>query len=481
MTSPVATPGSAPKPVTVRGFDLAEPRHVHVVAVGGYAMSAIARYLRALGHTISGCDITDAPILAALAGEGIHVDLGHSPDHVTRARRGVDAVSVATAVPRDLPELARAADLAIPVLSRGETMQLIAATKPNVAVVSGTHGKTSTSAMITAIMRAAGGHPSFFVGGTITDLGTNAGYDARGDWLVIEGDESDHSFLDFRRDAALVTNIDADHLDRWGDDLANLIRGFESFVDGADRSAVLCVDDPAVARLASDRPRARTYGFAPTAQVRATDYTPTATGSRVTIEHGTACLDVGLRLRGRDMAQNAVGAFALATDLGVEPDVAAEALGVFSGVARRFQLRGTFNGADCFDDYAHTATEVRTTLARAREGGWARVIAVFQPHRYTRIARHAREFGDAFDAADLVVVTSLDPAFETPIEGVTEQLVVAAIRDRCPDLPVVSIPEWNDLATLPWDHGRPGDCIVTLGCGSITRVHDDWARTGTTR
>lgn len=477
--APTAPPNPASE--VVRGFDLRQPRHVHVVAVGGYAMSAIARYLQQLGHTVSGCDITDAPILATLASEGIDVELGHDPAHIVRAQQRVDALSVATAVPRDLPELLSAAERGIPVLSRGETMRLIAATRPKVAVVSGTHGKTSTSAMLTSILRAADLHPSFFVGGTITDLGTNAGYDPKGDWLVVEGDESDHSFLDFPREAALVTNIEADHLDRWGDDVANLVAGFETFIDTAARPSVLCIDDPVVAGLAASRPRAVTYGYAPAAQVRARDYVPTASGSSVTIDHAGAQIEIELLLRGRDMAQNAVGAFALATDLGVAPLDAAAALARFSGVARRFQFRGTFNGADCFDDYAHTATEVRTTLARAREGGWARVVAVFQPHRYTRISRHAAEFGDAFDAADLVVVTALDPAFEDPIEGVSDQLVVQAIRDRRPEFPVVSIPDWDDLATVPWDHGRPGDCIVTLGCGSITRVHDDWARTGATR
>jgi UDP-N-acetylmuramate--alanine ligase len=467
--------------VAVRGFDLGEPRRVHVVAVGGYAMSAIARYLHQLGHSVSGCDITDAPVLATLAGDGIEVELGHDADHVTRSTARLDALSVATAVPRNLPELLAAAERGIPVLSRGETMRLIAATKPNVAVVSGTHGKTTTSAMVTSILRAAGHCPSFFVGGTITELGTNAGYDHDGEWLVVEGDESDHSFLDFPRNAALVTNIEADHLDRWGDDIANLVWGFETFIDTTERLAVLCVDDPVTRALADARPNARTYGFAPTAHVHARDYTPTPTGSRVTIECGGDEVDVDLRLRGRDMAQNAVGAFALTTALEVAPQVAAEALAGFSGVARRFQFRGTCNGADCFDDYAHTATEVRTTLARAREGGWARVIAVFQPHRYTRIARHAAEFGEAFDAADLVVVTGLDAAFEAPIEGVSDQLVVQAIHESRPGLAVVSIPEWDDLATVPWEHARAGDCIVTLGCGTITKVHDDWARIASAR
>ncbi len=458
--------------------DLATRRRVHVVAVGGYAMSAIARYLTQLGHEVSGCDVTPGSMLDQLAAEGITVHVGHDERHLPEA---CDFLSVATAVRRDTSEIVTAAFRGIPVLSRGETMRLIAGTKSHVAVVSGTHGKTSTTAMLAHILDEAGAHPSFFVGGLLTGAGTNARYDPAGTWLVVEGDESDHSFLDFGRSAALVTNIEPDHLDRWGDDLANLIDGFARFVDGAAGPVVLCADDPHGATLARTRPHARTYGFSHDAYARAVEYHPVRSGCEIAIDIDGRRLGVSLQLRGRDMAQNALGALTLAVELGCDPEMAAGALGSFVGVARRFEYKATHNGADCFDDYAHTATEVRTTLARAREGGWKRIVAVFQPHRYTRISRHWRDFADAFDEADVVVVTGLDPAFEDPIANVTGELVARAVGEHRPDVELYYLPDWAQLVDLPWRIGQRGDCIVTLGCGSITNAHRDWAATGMRR
>jgi UDP-N-acetylmuramate--alanine ligase len=461
-----------------RTVDLAARRHVHVVAVGGYAMSAIARYLTELGHEVTGCDVNDSVLLTQLAAEGIAVHVGHDEAHLPDP---CDFLSVATAVRRDTPEIVAAAFRGIPVLGRGETMRLIAATKPNVAVVSGTHGKTSTTAMVTHVLERLGTHPSFFVGGVLRELATNARHDPAGTWLVVEGDESDHSFLDFDRTAALVTNIEPDHLDRWGDEFSNLVDGFARFVDGATGPVVLCADDARTAALASNRPRASTYGFAATADARGADYRSTRDGCALTVELGGTRLELELRLRGRDMAQNAIGALALVHELGHDVHRAGEALATFAGVSRRFEFRGSYNGADCYDDYAHTATEVRTTLARAREGGWKRIVAVFQPHRYTRIGRHWPEFATAFDDADVVVVTGLDPAFEDPIPGVSGELVARAVREHRPEVELYYLPDWQQLADLPWRIGQAGDCIVTLGCGTITGAHREWAATGTRR
>jgi UDP-N-acetylmuramate--alanine ligase len=437
-------------------------------------MSAIARYLSQMGHRVSGCDLTDTAMLVKLRDEGIDVVVGHDPGHLDDRP---DFVSVATAVSREMPEIAKATELGIPVLSRGETMRLVVASKPRVAVISGTHGKTTTSSMVVHALRESGAAPSFFVGGVLNSLGTNAEFDSAGEWLIVEGDESDHSFLDFRRDAALVTNIEADHLDRWRDDFDALVAGFEEFIDGARLGAVLCLDDPHLARLAATRPTCTTYGYATDAEVRAVDYRPTPTGCEIDVSvRGEAVGTIPLQLRGRDMAQNAVGALALAHHMGVSIPAAAEALATFAGVARRFEYRGTHNGVECFDDYAHTSTEVRTTLARAREGGWTRVIALFQPHRYSRISRHWQDFGEVFTDADVVVVAGLDPAFEAPIPGVSSELIVQAIRAHDERATVISRPVWEHLADLPWSVGQPGDCIVSLGCGTITNVHDDWAR-----
>ncbi len=452
--------------------DLSARRRIHVVAVGGYAMSAIARYFTQLGHEVTGCDVTDSPMLVALADEGVEVSLGHSVDHVVE---GQAFISVTSAVGPEHIELVHATQLGIPVLSRGETMQLIVESKPNVAVVSGTHGKTSTTAMLTHILHTAGLHPSFFVGGVINDFGTNARFDSEGEWLVVEGDESDHSFLDYRRDIALITNIEPDHLDRWGDDFESLLAGFAAFADGATRACLLCIDDPNVATLAASRPHTTTYGYGESAMVRAIDYRPTPRGSQIdVVVSGSDPVTVSLKLRGRDMAQNALGALAMSLEMGVPLDAAVRGIEAFCGVKRRFEFRGSHNGVDCFDDYAHTSTEIRTTLARAKEGSWTRVIAVVQPHRYSRVSRHWQDFGNVFGDADIVVVAALDPAFEPPIAGVSSELVVQAIRGSDPNAKVLSYPDWQQLRDIPWSLGRPGDCIVTLGCGSITRIHDDW-------
>ncbi len=454
--------------------DLSTPRHVHIVAVGGAAMSAIARFFARLGHTVTGSDLRDAGSVAVLRREGIAIVIGHDPANVAS---DTALVIHSTAVRPDNPELLAARGLGIAVWSRADAMRYLATVRPRVAVVSGTHGKTTTTSMVASILDHAGLHPSFFIGGTPAGLATNARYDEDGDWLVIEGDESDRSVLAYRRDAVLVTNIEADHLEHWDGRVERLVEGFEAFVDGATGAQILCADDAVTLGLAVGRPRSITYGYAEGATVRARDYRALPGGCSVTIDaDGVEVATLTLRLRGRDMAQNATGAATLAREIGASwPDIVA-ALGEFSGVARRFEYRHTYDGVDLYDDYAHTPTEIAATLARAREGGWARVIAVCQPHRYTRVSRHWREYADAFVAADVVVVTALDGAFEDPIAGVDAQLVVDAVLAAHPDTDLEYIPDWDALADVPWRVARSGDVIVTLGCGTITDVHALWER-----
>ena len=373
-----------------------------------------------------------------------------------------------------LPVAARSMNIA--VLHRSEVMQIIVASKRSAAVISGTHGKTSTTSMLAGILRAAQAHPSFFIGGTPATLGTNAYFDERGDWIVVEGDESDRSFLAFERSAALITNIEADHLEHWDHSLERLIAGFEEFADGCGGPVVLCHDDPGTRALATARPRVATYGFSPDADYQLIAYGAEALGTRLTMQAPDGeSFEVQLRQRGRDMATNALGAAALGHQIGLDWSQAVGGLSDFDGVARRFQPRGSYNGVDMVDDYAHTATEIATTIARAREGGWNRVIAVCQPHRYSRIAAHGHEYGAALRAADVVVVTALDPAFETPIAGVDASIVVDSVRAAAPEGNLEFIGQWDDLADLPWRVGRRGDVIITLGCGTITDAHALWA------
>jgi UDP-N-acetylmuramate--alanine ligase len=460
-------------PVTL---DLSAPRRIHVVAAGGAAMSAIARFLVQLGHGVTGSDARESSTVRALEQEGIPVRVGHDAANLPDA---VDYVVASTAVRPDNPELVAARTRGVAVLWRGEAMEAIVRTAPRAAVVSGTHGKTSTTSMVAAILEAAGRHPSWFIGGTPVGR-ANAHHDPESEWIIVEGDESDHSFLEFHRDAALVTNVEADHLDKWGD-LERLHEGFETFVRTTDGPVVLCRDDPGSAALLTVRPDAVTYGWHAAADLRAVAYESTGSGARLTVARAGGAVDdvLELRLRGHDMALNALGAASLAMQLGVAWADARDALGAFAGVARRFQHRSTIEGVDLYDDYAHTATEVAATLARAREGPWRRVVAVFQPHRYTRISRHWRDFAESFTDADVLVVTGLDGAFEDPIAGVDGRLVVRAVLDAHPATDLVYLPEWEALADVPRRYARPGDVVVTLGCGTITEAHDLWrARAG---
>jgi UDP-N-acetylmuramate--alanine ligase len=462
--------------VSDRAFDLTAPRTVHIVAIGGAGMSAIARYLHALGHRVTGSDQRHSKLLDALAAEGIPTFVGHRAEQVPA---DCDAVAISTAVRETNPEVVEARRRDLPVLKRADALRLVVATSARAIAVSGTHGKTTTTGMVTAVLSAAGLHPSFIAGGIVSDLGTNARLDT-GEWMVVEADESDGTFLDLPREAVLVTNIEADHLDRWGTFDA-LVAGFEEFVSVAPGPRVVCVDTPVSARVA-ERLASVTYGFDARARYRATEYRPTPDGAAFDLSvDGAPVATIALRVRGRHNAVNAAGAAALALELGVPVDAVVDGLRAFRGMARRFELRSTLNGADLYDDYAHTASEVAATLALAREGAEHRVIAVFQPHRYTRISRHWQEFAEVFVDADLVVVTGLDGASEDPIPGVSGRLVVKGVLDRHPDTALAYLPEWEALRDVPWRFARPGDVVVTLGCGDITRIHDEWIAEGTAR
>jgi UDP-N-acetylmuramate--alanine ligase len=450
-------------------FDIDRPRTVHIVAIGGAGMSAIARYLHALGHRVTGSDQRHSKLLDRLAAEGIPTFVGHRAEQVPA---DCDAIAISTAVRETNTEVVEARTRGLPVLSRADALRLVVATSPRAIAVSGTHGKTTTTGMVTAVLRAAGLRPSFIAGGIVAELGTNAARDT-GEWIVVEADESDGTFLELPREAVLVTNIEADHLDRWGTFDA-LVAGFQEFISVAPGPRVMCVDTPVSARVAAGVPSV-SYGFAASAHYRASGYRATPGGAAFELAvDGVPAATIEMRVRGRHNAVNATGAAALGLELGVPVDAVVDGLGSFQGMARRFEHRATVNGVELYDDYAHTASEVAATLALAREGARHRVIAVFQPHRFTRISRHWQEFADVFVDADMVVVTGLDGASEDPIPGVSGRLVVKGVLDGHPDTALVYLPEWEALRDVPWRFARPGDLVVTLGCGDITRIHDEW-------
>jgi UDP-N-acetylmuramate--alanine ligase len=444
-------------------FDSADPRPVHFLGIGGAGMSALALLACRRGITVTGCD-ADPSGAADLAALGVRVLAGHDPAHVDGAR----AVVHTAAVPGDHAELARAHALGVAVVPRKVALGELVAGRRTVAV-SGTHGKTTTTVMATQVLTAMGVDPTGLAGGRVEAWGGNAriGSDS---FFVVEADEYDKAFLTLQPTVAVVNNVEPDHLECYGSEAAL----HDAFVDFASRASLVLAgaDDPG-ARLVAERigPRARTFGTAKDADIRIFDVRQSSgeTTARVTFPGGEA-LSLRLRVPGLHNLRNAVGA--LASALHFEPCRAAaglEALAAFTGVGRRFERLGEFGGVEIVDDYAHHPSELIATLAAARQAfPGRRLVAVFQPHLFSRTAAHGAAMGAALAAADLVVVTEIYPAREQPIAGVSgAQVAEAAERAGAAtvfesDRPAVGR---RVLGLL-----RPGDVVLTLGAGDITRV-----------
>jgi len=440
--------------------------HVHVVGIGGAGMSAIATVLAAMGHEVTGSDLRESGVTERLRSLGIGVAIGHDAAN----QRDADLVTLSTAVQADNPEVTAARERGIPVLTRAETLAAIAVRKRCIAVA-GTHGKTTTASMLALILVEAGLHPSFLIGGDVNEIGTNAVWDT-GAWIVIEADESDGTFLHLVPDVAVVTNVEADHLDHYGS--FDAVRtAFAEFLASAGRGVV-----------GSDDPEARVIGRAAGAELVGlgtdADYRldAVATGrSSVAFDlvgpDGVLVNHVRVAVPGLHNAKNAAVALVAALAAGAPPDAAARALARFGGVARRFEFRGEQDGVTFVDDYAHLPTEVRAALAAARNGAWGRVVAVFQPHRYSRTAEVGEEFGSAFDDADVVVVTDVYGAGEAPVPGISGQLVADAVRRGRPDVELHYVPGRVDLVAAVRALVRPGDLCLTLGAGDLTSLPDE--------
>jgi UDP-N-acetylmuramate--alanine ligase len=450
----------------VPSLDLSNPRRIHVVGVGGAGMSAIAGVLLAMGHHVSGSDAADSPVLHRLAASGAAVRVGHDPEAMATS----EVVAVSTAIPADDPEVVAARAAGIPVLRRAEILAAICATRATLAV-SGTHGKTTTTAMLAVALRGASERPSFIVGGDITGLGTGAAWD-EGEWFVVEADESDGTFVELPRHGVIVTNVEADHLDHWGSFDA-LRDAFVDFVSGADGPRVVCADDEAARALASRVPGCVTYGTADDAAVRVTDVVTGRDGVTFRFD-GRA---VSLLVPGVHNARNAAAVLTLGRELGVDLDAMIDALATFEGVGRRYERRGEAGGVTFVDSYDHLPTEVIAVLAAARAGGWSRIVCVFQPHRYTRTAALWRSFADAFVDADRLAVTEIYAAGQRPIEGVSGKLIVDAVLDAHPRSEVAWLPGRASLARWLRDTLRPGDLCLTLGAGDLTTLPSELLET----
>jgi UDP-N-acetylmuramate--alanine ligase len=451
-------------------LDLTSPRSVHIVGVGGAGMSAIATVLARMGHRVSGSDLRESRPLERLGLLDVTTHVGHAAEHLPTV---LDAVVISTAIPESNPEVVAARERGVPVLRRADALRAIVATRTTIAVA-GSHGKTTTSSMLALILRAAGWHPSFLIGGDLNEVGTNAVFDS-GEWLVVEADESDGTFLELAPHDAVVTSVLPDHLDHYGDFPA-LVDAFDTFVARIPGVCALCADDELAAAIAARAPGATvTYGFATGADYRMDGYEGGRRGSRFTLARSGEPLGaVELPVPGRHNAVNAAGAAAIGLELGVPFDAVTSALGSFGGVARRFQFRGERDGVTYVDDYAHLPSDVRAMIRAAREGGWERVVAVFQPHRYTRTAALWRDFADAFTGADALVLTDVYPAGEQPQPGVSGRLVLQAVLDAHPEAAVTYLPRRADLVAHVPRLARPGDVVLTLGAGDLTTAPDEW-------
>ncbi|MEY2581797.1 MAG: UDP-N-acetylmuramate--alanine ligase [Ilumatobacteraceae bacterium] len=455
--------GSPPIPL-----DLSSPQRLHVVGVGGPGMSAIAIVLAEMGHKVSGSDLRERPVLERVRAAGVDVHVGHDRRNV----HGCSAVTASTAVPARNVELDEAAKLGLKVLSRAGMLSSICAQARSLGVA-GTHGKTSTSSMLMLILAAGGLRPSFVIGGDVTDMGTGAQW-TDGEWLVVEADESDGTHNELPLFGTVLTNVEVDHLDFYGTEEA-IVAGFDQYLSRIEGPKVLCIDDPVCAELAA-RHGAITYGTSPAADYRAVDLHADSGSYTFTVTHaGQPLGTIDLPLRGIHNVRNALGALAMACSIGVEFDVAARALAKFGGVARRFDLRGTDGGAALVDDYAHLPSEISAVLSAARSSGdgWRRVVAVFQPNRFNRMAVMSPTYRDAFVDADLVVLTDIYASGTAPIPGVTGKLVVNAVLDAHPTTRLAWMPRRGDLIDYLAKELRDGDVCISMGCGDIATLPDE--------
>jgi UDP-N-acetylmuramate--alanine ligase len=446
-------------------------RRVHFVGIGGIGMSGSAEVLLTLGYEVAGSDLVESETTRRLADLGARLFIGaHQADHIDPA---VDVLVISSAVHYANPEVARARDLRIPVIPRAEMLAELMRMKYGVAVA-GTHGKTTTTSMVGAMLHEAGRDPTVVVGGRLRTAGTNARL-GQGHMMVVEADESDGTFLLLSPIIAVVTNIDPEHLDHFGD-IEHVREAYQRFIQRVPfyGLAVLCLDNVNVrAMLPSLNKRFVTYGTSPDAEWQARELR--VEGPRTTFELWRREQRLGvveLPMPGRHNALNALAAFAVAAELGIPWRIAAHALAEFTGVHRRFEIRGEEQGVLVVDDYGHHPEEIRATLQAAREGFGRRLVVAFQPHRYSRTRDLFTEFLSAFDDAEVVLVSDVYAAGEDPIEGASGEALYQALKKRG-HIDVRYAGARDGLAEVLLDVVQSGDLVLTLGAGDVYRTGDE--------
>jgi UDP-N-acetylmuramate--alanine ligase len=443
---------------------------IHFIGIGGIGMSGIAEIMIRIGYTVQGSDAKASTNTERLEKLGARIFIGHAPEHVGSA----SAVVFSTAVKPDNPEMVAAREARLPLVRRAEMLAELMRLKYSVAV-GGTHGKTTTTSMVACLLDAGGLDPTVVNGGIINAYGTNAKV-GEGDWIVVEADESDGSFLKLKSTVAIVTNIDAEHLDHWGDFDA-VKRGFRDFVENIPfyGFAAVCLDHPEVQTLVAEVQNRRlvTYGINPQAEVRADAVVMDATGATFDVAFNprnrepSRLTALHLPMAGWHNVSNALAAIAVARELGVSDEAIREGLACFGGVKRRFTTTGVTNGVRVIDDYGHHPVEIAAVLRAARQVSKGKVIAVVQPHRYTRLRDLMNEFSSCFNDADTVIVADVYAAGEQPIEGVDRDALVSGLR-RYGHRRALPLESPTHLAAMVKEEAQPGDLVVCLGAGDIT-------------
>ncbi|HZS42522.1 MAG TPA: UDP-N-acetylmuramate--L-alanine ligase [Polyangia bacterium] len=443
---------------------------IHFVGIGGIGMSGIAEVLLTLGYSVGGTDLKESDTTRRLSELGASIAFGHAPEHLGAA----DVVVISSAVKTTNPEVVEARRRGIPVIPRAEMLAELMRMKYGIAVA-GSHGKTTTTSLVATVLHRAGFDPTAVIGGKLPSLGSNARL-GQGEYLVAEADESDGSFMKLSPTVAVVTNIDPEHLDHYGT-LDALKQTFVDFINKVPfyGLAVLCLDHPNVQSLLPlVEKRHVTYGFAPLADFRAVDLSFEELRSRFTaVARGRVLGPVELAMPGRHNVLNSLAVLAVADFLGIDFDVYRAALAGFSGVGRRFTVRGRAGGVMVVDDYGHHPAEIRATLQGARSGfSDRRIVVAFQPHRYTRTRDLMGEFARAFSEAEIVAVSDIYAAGEDPIDGVSSARLVEEMR-ACGHKGARHVARRADVAAAIAGELRDGDLLITLGAGDVWMVGED--------
>lgn len=439
------------------------PNKIHFIGIGGAGMSGIARVLVGLGYCVTGSDIKESLVTEKLTAIGIECRIGHRAENVADAQ----LVVVSTAIPPQNPELMQAKELGLPIVHRGEMLAKLMARQKGIAVA-GSHGKTTTTSMMSLVLEKGGYDPTIVIGGELNDIGSNAklGY---GDYLVAEADESDGSFLLLDPQFVILTNVEDDHLDHYGS-LDNILKAFRSFINKIDNDglAVLCYDDQNVRNLLKEvTAPVVTYGTDVGADYTIKNLSLNGKANAADVYKGDQFIGrLELQVPGIHNLLDALAVVALSLHIGIDFPIVAGILAQFRGAHRRYQLLGEVNGIKVIDDYAHHPTEIKATLQGARQTKPGRIIGVFQPHRYTRTKQLHEQFGLALSGADLVIINDIYSAGEPPIEGITAQLIVDAAKKNNV-AQVVYIEDLKNISPYLANIAQPGDLVLTMGAGNI--------------